>query len=262
MIVVNGCFILELIRRMNSISRDHDVFSMPEVHSTVKNDLLLLENQLPWKVLECLFNLTKESEETSLHRRTSLLCFEVMHTWTIRDSFLEFIDNERETWKFRHLLNNARDLLVGSVSRNKESLYEYWVPIPSVTHLEEIGVKFQLASWGTELLCITINRENGVMKIPHMTIGANTECVFRNLIAYERCSMKPHYILSYAMLFNQLIKSTKDLDSLIQKRIVRTELSKEDTVVCSIAFPMTLHPSRSFTLDSPGTCMNTMKIVG
>ncbi|KAM2539785.1 hypothetical protein TB2_025044 [Malus domestica] len=63
------------------------------------------------------------------------------------------------------------------------------------------------------------------MKIPYMTIGANKECVFRNLIACERCSMKPHYILSYAMLFDQLIKSTKDLDSFIQKRIVRTELS-------------------------------------
>ncbi|KAM1275681.1 hypothetical protein ACFX13_026070 [Malus domestica] len=234
MMVVDGCFILELIRKDNPISIYDDVFSMPEMLSIVKNDLFLLENQLPWKVLDCLFNLTKESGEISLYRQTLPLIGGVMPNWMITDYqiVVSIVDKERETWQFRHLLDNAGDFLVGSLSRNKDRprRYGFWDPIPSVTHLEEIGVKFQLASFETELLGITFNREKGVMEIPRMIIGANTECVLRNLIAYERCSMKPHYILSYAMLLNQLIKSTKDLDSLVQKGIVLTNLSKEDTV--------------------------------
>lgn len=51
----------------------------------------------------------------------------------------------------------------------------------------------------------------------------------RNLIAYEQCSFMHRYILSYATMFNQLINSTKDLDRLIQKGIIDTESSKEDT---------------------------------
>ncbi|KAM1374903.1 hypothetical protein ACFX2I_025404 [Malus domestica] len=233
MMVVDGCFLLELIRGMNPISIYCDVFSMPEMLSIVQNDLFLLENQLPWKVLDCLFNLTKESVKCSVHFLTSGLIADVMHNWMIQEySILEIMDNERETWQFRHLLDNTRDLLVGSLSRNKDlpRRYGFWDPIPSVTQLEEIGVKFQLASTKTELLGITFNVNNGVMEIPRMRIGANTECVLRNLIAYERCSMKPHYILSYAMLLKQLIKSTKDLDSLLQKRIVITKLGMEDTV--------------------------------
>ncbi|XP_068303833.1 UPF0481 protein At3g47200-like [Pyrus communis] len=231
MMVVDGCFILELIRKRNPISRDHDVFSMKGMLSIVKNDLFLLENQLPWKVLDCLFNLTKESGENSLHLQTPALIGKVTGKWPIQIYIiLEIMDNERETWQFRHLLNITRDLLVGSLSRNKDLPYSFWDPIPSVTHLEEIGVKFQLAPERTELLGITFNVKNGVMEIPRMIILAHTESLFRNLIAYERCSMKPHYILSYAMLVNQLIKSTKDLDSLLRKGIVETDLTKEDTV--------------------------------
>ncbi|XP_068304071.1 UPF0481 protein At3g47200-like [Pyrus communis] len=223
MMVVDGCFLLEFIRRSNPISRYRDVLSMPEMLSMVKNDLFLLENQLPWNVVDCLFNLTTTSKENSLHFLTSVLIAEVMHNRTIHKHSIQ-------TWQFRHLLDNARDLLVGSFSRNRDSLYKHWTPIPSVTHLEESGVKFQPASSKTELLGITFDSQNGVMEIPLMRIGANTECVLRNLIAYERCSRKPNYILSYATLLNQLIKSTEDLDSLFQKGIVVTYLSKEDTV--------------------------------
>ncbi|KAB2604376.1 hypothetical protein D8674_039568 [Pyrus ussuriensis x Pyrus communis] len=231
MMVVDGCFILELLRERNPISMHHDVFRMPEMLSIVQNDLLLLENQLPWKVLHCLFNLTEESGEISLHNFTPVLICKVTNNPFIDVyNILEIMDNERETWQFRHLLDNTRDLLVGSLSRKKNLLYGFWDPIPSVTHLEEIGVKFQLAPERTELLGITFNVKNGVMEIPLIIIGAHTESLFRNLIAYERCSMKPHYILSYAMLLNQLIKSTKDLDSLVRKDIVITDLTKEDTV--------------------------------
>ncbi|KAM2013738.1 hypothetical protein ACFX1T_025413 [Malus domestica] len=156
------------------------------------------------------------------------------------------MNKQRATWQFRHLLTNVRDLLVGSSTRNEDvrellvgsstwnedtevMRYEYWTAIASVTHLEEIGVQFKCAPLQTCLLNITFNFKKGVMEIPWMKIRANAESLFRNLIAYEQCSLMPRYILSYATMFNQLIKSTKDLGRLIQKGIMDTELSKEDT---------------------------------
>ncbi|KAM1189591.1 hypothetical protein ACFX2J_025247 [Malus domestica] len=235
MMVVDGCFIIQVIRAC-MVNKDRDpygVLSLPGMLSRVQNDLFLLENQLPWKVLDCLFNLTT-SDKSSLHELTLDLTCEIMNNPIITYYLgYKFMDKLRTTWQFRHLLTNVRDLLVGSSTRNEdieEMRYKYWTAIPSVTHLEEIGVQFQCAPLHTCLLNINFNFEKGVMEIPWMKIRANTESLFRNLIAYEQCSLMPHYILSYATMFNQLIKSTKDLDHLIQKGIIYTELSKEDTV--------------------------------
>ncbi|KAM1132568.1 hypothetical protein FF1_046948 [Malus domestica] len=209
MMVVDGCYILELLRRPS--------FRVPGWFSTFKNDLLLLENQLPWQVLDCLFNLTKTSQEVSLYQLTKGLSG-MKH-------------NPLEKCVMKNLLGAVRNSLVGSLL-NTRSYDVDWTPIPSVTLLEEIGVKFQSASNERDLSDITFNLENGVMEIPYVMIRSNTESLFRNLIAYEQCldNFDKCPILSYAMLLNQLIKSAKDLDSLIQKGIIDTELSEEDTV--------------------------------
>ncbi|KAM1078331.1 hypothetical protein ACFX19_026017 [Malus domestica] len=163
-------------------------------------------------------------------------------------------------------LSSDQDLLVGSSTWNEDTevmRYEYWTAIASVTHLEEIGVQFKCAPLQTCLLNITFNFKKGVMEIPWMKIRANAESLFRNLIAYEQCSLMPRYILSYATMFNQLIKSTKDLGRLIQKGIMDTELSKEDTVFfCSEGFAMTLNVSRSFTLNSQTMRIYIMTVIG
>ncbi|XP_048422330.1 UPF0481 protein At3g47200-like [Pyrus x bretschneideri] len=224
MMVVDGCFIIRFLRMDNAFEDpgiDDPVFSVPGVYSAVKKDLLLLENQLPWKVVDCLFNLTAKPGDPSLHK------FNISMS---RLSYFFIRPHPTETREIRHFLDQLRDLLVGSSPLSTDH-HDYWTPIPPVTHLEEIGVKF-LVSDEKVPLNMTFDRENGVMEIPRTIIEVQTESVYRNLIAYEQCSARHHEcrILSYAMIFNHLIKSTKDLDSLIHKQIIYTELSKEDTV--------------------------------
>ncbi|KAB2612197.1 hypothetical protein D8674_041702 [Pyrus ussuriensis x Pyrus communis] len=178
MMVVDGCYILELFRKRSFC--------------------------LPWQVLDCLFNLTKTSQEVSLYQLTKGLS-------GMKHSPLE-------KCVMRNLLDAVRNSLVGSLLKTRS--------------YDEIGVKFRSASNDRDLSDITFKLENGVMEIPYVMIRSNTESLFRNLIAYEQCldSFDKCAVLSYAMLLNQLIKSAKDLDSLIQKGIIDTELSEEDTV--------------------------------
>ncbi|TQD78667.1 hypothetical protein C1H46_035772 [Malus baccata] len=192
MMVVDGCFIIQFLRMDDKFKYlDDPVFSVPGVYSAVKKDLLLLENQLPWKVVDCLFNLTAEPGDPSLH-------------------------------KFNVSLSSGACILIKPDTTERREARHFLD--------QEIGVKFQCAPFGKAQLDITFR--NGVMEIPRMIIEVNTETVLRNLIAYEQCSVRHHecHILSYAMLFNHLIKSPKDLDSLVQKHIIITELSKEETV--------------------------------
>ncbi|KAK9275711.1 hypothetical protein L1049_022979 [Liquidambar formosana] len=61
MMVLDSCFIIELFRKHAIIVQPHvddPIFKTSWMRKDLLNDLLLLENQLPWFVLERLFNLT------------------------------------------------------------------------------------------------------------------------------------------------------------------------------------------------------------
>ncbi|KAL0014534.1 hypothetical protein SO802_001603 [Lithocarpus litseifolius] len=62
-LVVDGCFIIELFSKdANEKLRgvDDPIFTMLSMHQFLYHDLILLENQIPWMVLEHLFNLTED----------------------------------------------------------------------------------------------------------------------------------------------------------------------------------------------------------
>ncbi|BFG25298.1 hypothetical protein CerSpe_115720 [Prunus speciosa] len=232
MMVVDGCFIIELFRRHNLGYRHHDpILKTPWMLSTIRDDLLLLENQLPWKVAACLFELTEEENEALRYLAARFFgnVFRISMP-------VENISSER------HLLDIARGAALGPVDpRNRRNFYH---PIPSVTELLEIGVDFERReSTQTEIVVdferrestqtdhlLGITFETGLMRIPPLCIGENGERFVRNLIAYELCAPKHtnYYVTSYAKLFSCLIKSTKDAEFLMAKGIILTPLSKED----------------------------------
>jgi hypothetical protein len=63
-LVIDGCFIVELFNRgayrdiRDKYKLDDPVFTMPCMLRFLQHDLILLENQVPWMVLELLFNKT------------------------------------------------------------------------------------------------------------------------------------------------------------------------------------------------------------
>ncbi|CAL5421940.1 unnamed protein product [Camellia sinensis] len=66
MLVIDGCFILELLYKTHEKSDPHDpIFGSTLTFLTVQHDLLLLENQLPFSALGKLFLLTKNLMPTS-----------------------------------------------------------------------------------------------------------------------------------------------------------------------------------------------------
>lgn len=65
--------------------------------------------------------------------------------------------------------------------------------------------------------------------MPKLTILELTEPLFRNLIAFEQCYHgRSPKITSYALLMDNLIGSSKDIDFLCEKKIVDNWLNSED----------------------------------
>ncbi|KAB1213108.1 hypothetical protein CJ030_MR5G015904 [Morella rubra] len=106
MMVVDGCFIIEFLRKyleMGAVpDKEDSVFNMSWMPWQIGVDLLLLENQLPWCVLDCLFNSTKSKKVD--HR-----------------SALDLVVN----W-----LSKARGTSLGNVSGDTEQAFTRLLPKP------------------------------------------------------------------------------------------------------------------------------------
>ncbi|XP_008229159.1 PREDICTED: UPF0481 protein At3g47200-like [Prunus mume] len=231
MMVVDGCFIIELFRkysRLVPIENDDPVFHRPWMHSILINDLLLLENQLPWRVIECLFNLTRESNAGKKYSLSELsLKYFEGYTLGMRQEVGEEL-------KGKHLLDLVKISLLPSRAQLEFEFEEHLdqtssLRMPSVTELVKAGVLFKR---GIGEGMFNISFQNGVMRIPRIRVHKNGESLFRNLVAYEQCETAS-IITSYAALLEQLITSDKDVEYLAGRGIIENVLGHDISLIFS-----------------------------
>ncbi|KAI5327056.1 hypothetical protein L3X38_026452 [Prunus dulcis] len=238
MMILDGCFLLQLFRKacFCVLEKDNDpVFSVSCTLEHLYHDLLLLENQLPWSVLECLYNLTANcpSQEASL-------------TYLVLNFFRQSPADElmlnhsfRLPCKILHILDLLRTVMVNGFEKKldehlekKQKKDEIDLPqrIPNATSLSKAGIQFRKSQRkGGCIMNIEFNKKNGVFTIPRLGIDEGTEPLFRNLIAFEQCHHnRPHKITSYAVLMDNLIDSKDDVDFLCEKGILANWLNADD----------------------------------
>ncbi|XP_008229160.1 PREDICTED: UPF0481 protein At3g47200-like [Prunus mume] len=230
MMVVDGCFIIELFRKFSGkvpIENNDPVFHRPWMHSILINDLLLLENQLPWRVIECLFNLTRESNAGKKYS-LSELTLKYFEGYT-----LGMCQLVRGALKGKHLLDLVKNslLLFAQLEFVSETHLDRTssLRMPSVTELEKSGIIF-IRGTGPDMFNITF--KSGVMSIPPIRVHKNGESLFRNLVAYEQCETAS-IITSYAVLLEQLITSDKDVEYLAGHGIIENVLGHDISLIFS-----------------------------
>ena len=70
------------------------------------------------------------------------------------------------------------------------------------------------------------------MKIPSFTVGDATNRVIRNFMAFEQCHY-PHetYPCNYIVLLDHLIETEKDVDLLVERKVLDNWLGRDEAVV-------------------------------
>ncbi|KAG7968318.1 hypothetical protein I3843_08G148700 [Carya illinoinensis] len=237
LILVDGIFIIELF---------HEIWTLQGAYSVVReNNILLnqisseamvsdmhdlLENQLPFFVLEILFSHAYAPYGDEYPNFTSLAIkvFERRN----RQEFPRNHEEQQVEKRIRHFVHLTQAFLFPS-SRKLLSPHESnHLPsadrIYSANQLHEAGVKFKVSS---SKCLLDLKFTNGTLEIPCIILDNSTETSYRNVIAFEQCHYPyESHFTDYIMLLSFLINTPKDADLLIRKGIIINWLHNSNAV--------------------------------
>ncbi|KAJ4718662.1 hypothetical protein OWV82_010313 [Melia azedarach] len=245
MMVIDGCFILELLLKFVGIvepDTTDPIFNKPCILDNIRRDLILLENQIPWYLLQVLYIQSVPQDQDKLFTNRDLLNYSLsflQHTLPVKFNLPEFT---QQTFKVepKHLLDLLYCTIVYStlvdgstliISKDTDDTDENqmsnaWEPVPCVKDLSQAGIKFQK---GSESNILSLEFSNGVFKIPPMIIYKHTGCLFFNLIALEQSRYDyEDKIGSYVLFLNSLIKTSGDVHMLRENGIIDNWLGSDE----------------------------------
>uniref|UniRef100_A0A6N2L115 Uncharacterized protein n=1 Tax=Salix viminalis TaxID=40686 RepID=A0A6N2L115_SALVM len=232
----------------------------PRMTFDIREDLILLENQLPFFIIQDIYDRVCPCSPPFL----------VLATCYLRDqySFLKKVETSPGVKGSRHLTDLLRNLMLcktilgveietssdveietslgveGSsplhftdllrhlMLRGATEPSEYILNPPmlkySAVMLRNAGVKFQVSR---DKCLVNITFDKRVLKIPHLKIDHCFERLVRNIMALEQCCYPSDaYICSYIKFMDHLIDSAEDVRLLVGKGIIVHTLGDDAAV--------------------------------
>ncbi|KAL6139995.1 hypothetical protein ACLB2K_058296 [Fragaria x ananassa] len=222
-VLVDAAFVIEVLLRFcfPECQEENDrIFRKPFMLQDVWPDMRMLENQLPFFILDDLF----EPHKATLSKGISLIV--LSHHFFKTLMHIDVADQTLRTIKpleIVHFVDFVRKLYPlppwdSQKRRSKE------IPVsPTMTQLSRAGVKFRK---GSEANMFDVKFEHGYLEMPKLTISDQTEVTITNLIAFEQsqCNDKEKYINDYFVFLNGLVKTPQDVDLLVSHGILDNKL--------------------------------------
>nr|GEX96314.1 putative UPF0481 protein At3g02645 [Tanacetum cinerariifolium] len=228
MMVMDGCFILEFFCKLSEY-KDIPLDTNPVNTRRIIDDLLRVENQIPFFVLKKVFECTILDFNPQASLTKLLLPFLVDFMKTILKTKPLNIDTGAVDTCYDHILG----LLHKSYQPSYRSELFMLPNFHSATELDRAGVNFMPNDAATSLTAIKLNisgfRRKRTLKMPVVCITDSTEMVLRNLIAYEQSSpLIPNYITSYAYAMHMLIHTPDDVAKLVESKVIVNFLASNE----------------------------------
>nr|XP_043616220.1 UPF0481 protein At3g47200-like [Erigeron canadensis] len=247
MMVLDGCFILELFRGMNKgfeklgYAKGDPVFSICGSLDSIRRDMVKIENQIPLFILDELlaFQTCEGHDPHTLVRMAVTFFAPLIPTDEPFHKVKEFSQYDPLPLHCLHLFRESlvsRELILPKRAKKlwKRKLSRNVVGKPTtqvtycVSQLRETGIRFRKRQtdqfWD-------IKYKNSVLEIPRILIHEGTKSIFRNLVAFEECHHEcSNEITAYLVFMNNLIDSAEDVAFLHYKGIIEHWLGNHDDV--------------------------------
>ncbi|XP_042518667.1 UPF0481 protein At3g47200-like [Macadamia integrifolia] len=254
--VLDGCFMLEIFQgamdgfEQLGYQRNDPIFAWHSVMHSIRQDMVMLENQIPLFILDRLLEL-----QFGVNGRPG----ERPQAAQLALRFLDFLDSLMSTdetlrnryWKKRTKYANA-DLdglhcldLLRRKPKDLPTNWMRWKPKPldamnkpqqrqrqqlvrCATELRVAGVKFRKRN--TERFW-EVKFKNGTLCIPRLLVHDGTKSLLLNMKAYEQCHIDcGNEVTSYLILMDNLINSAEDVKYLHRQKILEHWLGSNEEV--------------------------------
>lgn len=231
MMLLDGCFIVEFMMTVDDPQSGLDPSLYEPISIDLYRDLLMLENQLPFFVLETLFDLCPPDAK-------KYICFKQLARNFLAKGSIGPCKKHNlgvPTQRVNHLLdflsfyytpftattsgnNTERENLPPTRTNNQLT------NPPTATALSDAGVVFKKAADDKHILDMSL--KNGVMEIPPFEIHDVFEYYIRNLMAFEHFSIghEQRYAIQYVFFLDGLISTEKDASLLVEAKIITNHI--------------------------------------
>ena len=238
MILVDGMFILEyFLRESNPDLWGNNPMIAEWMPPVLKLDLVLLENQLPFFVLEMLFEQANFPAQLRLKPHSlKELAFEFFQCYNFQKMIPRILG------QIEHFTDLLRFFYVGEkflFRRPGGAKLSY-----SATQLHEAGVKFKGVEFDEKkgfyrgdrrFLDICFDFKNGVLEIPCIKLNDEKIRLIRNIIALEQSHyVGDTYVTDFFVILDFLINTSKDVDVLCDKGILVNYLGDSNTAASTV----------------------------
>ncbi|AES74688.2 DUF247 domain protein [Medicago truncatula] len=224
LILIDSAFIIQLFW---TSCYEGELFK-PWLGTGIIHDLWLLENQLPFFVIEKIYSLSLTNVPiTMIH---SFLKLTIHYFGYYNKSKLDF---DKGDISIRHFTDLIRIFHLQHPIESRPSRVVEWIKhLPSATELLEAGVRFKV---NTESKCLLDLRfSEGVLEIPQLKVQDSTETLFRNMVALEQCHYpEESYIADYVVVLDYIINTGTDVDILVRRDILDNMLGESSDSVAN-----------------------------
>ncbi|KAF7082487.1 hypothetical protein CFC21_086355 [Triticum aestivum] len=215
----DACFLLQY---MQLFSSEEDVIEQSPLHrfflsnaACIDNDIMLLENQMPWSVIQALITDTKVVVDDF-----------IAHVFFSSSDYNNIAPSDLPP----HLLGLLRLLKHGRLGKTPDVL-PYAPPSPiRAMELERIGIKLDHSETGA---FTDIGFSKGFLFdklfLPPLIMSRTRASWLANMVAFEVCTGSENkgnaYICSYVAIFAMLMVREEDVHKLRSKGFIEGELS-------------------------------------
>ncbi|XP_034930794.1 UPF0481 protein At3g47200-like [Populus alba] len=225
MMLLDSSFIIMvfLIRFDSSFRSNNDrIFGKPFMIEDITFDTCLLENQIPFFILEDLLKLSRTLDRYSMIELTRhFLSGAFGGSWVPR-----VISEQINSSEVEHFVDFLRKCQ--QPAKQPQALQTRTTP--SAMELHQSGVKFKLGS-REKIFDMNFDLHKGILEIPPLFLEDDTEKLFRNLHAFEQCQCRGGYVSDYIAIIKDLVRGTNDVEILAKKGIIHNWLCDNDAVM-------------------------------
>ncbi|XP_027337438.1 UPF0481 protein At3g47200-like [Abrus precatorius] len=242
----DGCSVLQVLdKSVDSDNPEKELGVSTDKLVRVHQDLLLLENQIPFQLLKLICDEDRARLKRCMHNFLIIHGIEEASGRTDGDGDGEHNitivqDQEQEDEPF-HLLDYLRRALlrrdktqihkeIKLKTKKRKSLHLRKYRIGTVRELRAAGIRVTKSPNSTSFY--PIFTAYGELQLPEITVDGSTAIMFLNLIAYEICPdfVNDFEISSFLVFLSSLIDQPEDVKELRSAGILRNELASDKEV--------------------------------